>query len=387
MIKNFSILFLSALMLMGCSQKQSFKLTGSFNGEEHKYIYIDRVDVNKSERIDSARINKQGKFNIKIKSNEPDYYQLGFSSTGFINLLASPGEKINLVFKGANLYDDYQVSGSPGSRKVKMLDSTLVVTKKKLASLRVEYEKAAKAPDFENKEPILDKAFSDLIVSQRKYNIAFILENTNSLASIKALYQKINEDAYVLYDPRDLQFLKIVNDSLKVHYPNSRHVIALNEYFQNELNKFYLDQITQEAMSMPAIKLDPTLTDNNGKKIVLSSLKGKYVLLSFWSVFSQDCVAENLQFKELYSQYNKKGFEIYQINIDVDETAWKNAVKYDELPWISVREDSTSTITNSVLFNVQTLPANFLYDKNGEIIAKDIHGAALKLKLEQLLGK
>ena len=81
------------------------------------------------------------------------------------------------------------------------------------------------------------------------------------------------------------------------------------------------------------------LKNIDGKRIALSSLKGKYVLLTFWSFRSKECIAENLQLKEFYKLYNNKGFEIYQINLDENEADWKAAVKFDELPWISTRED------------------------------------------------
>jgi thiol-disulfide isomerase/thioredoxin len=124
----------------------------------------------------------------------------------------------------------------------------------------------------------------------------------------------------------------------------------------------------------------------NGKKVALSSLRGKYVLLTFWSIRSKECVAENIQLKEYYKLYNKKGFEIYQINLDGDEESWKAAVKFDELPWISTREDDPLNPKNARLFNVRNVPTNYLFDKQGEIIGSDLHGKPLKLKLEQLFN-
>ena len=386
MTKQFLILFASVLIVTGCSQTNSFNVNGTLKGKEDKYIYVYRVDVTSSEKIDSAKINKKGDFKFRIKSHETDYYQLGLSPTEFITLLASPGEKINVDFEGKDMFSNYNITGSVGSQQVKMLDSTLLKTKIKLDSITNEYNNLVNSPDFNSKRLQLDKAYSDLVVNQRKYNIAFILQNMNSLASIKAVYQKINDDSYVLYEPRDLQFLKIVSDSLSVHYPNSRHTIALNEYFRVELNKFNLNMITEKAMNETPITLNPTLKDINGRRVSLSSLKGKFVLLSFWSTQSQDCIDENLLLKQLYNSYSKKGFEIYQINIDSNETIWKEAVRFDELPWISVREDSTSAMANYQLYNVTSVPANYLYDKNGEIIGKDLNSSALNIRLQSLLG-
>ena len=105
------------------------------------------------------------------------------------------------------------------------------------------------------------------------------------------------------------------------------------------------------------------MKNTSGKRIALSSLKGKYVLLTFWSVRSKECITENLQLKDYYRMYNKKGFEIYQINLDESESDWKAAVKFDELPWISTREDDPRNPVNAILFNVRNLPANYLFDK------------------------
>jgi thioredoxin-related protein len=246
------------------------------------------------------------------------------------------------------------------------------------------YTNAASQKDFETRGPEIENQFMTILKAQRKKNIEFIINNIHSLASIKALYQKVNPETYVLYDPKDLQYLKIVNDTLSKYYPKSRHVQALSSDFSREMGEMYSKQLNEMAKDIPETKLDPNLMTADGRRIALSSLKGKYVLLAFWSVRSSVCLQENLQLKEYYRLYNKKGFEIYQINVDADEQAWRNAVKFDELPWISTREDDPSDPVNARLFNVKTLPANFLFDRQGNIIGTNLHGRALQIKLNQL---
>jgi peroxiredoxin len=154
--------------------------------------------------------------------------------------------------------------------------------------------------------------------------------------------------------------------------------------FEKEMNQFYARRLEQMTSTIPVTKLDPTLPDINGKKIALSSLKGRYVLLAFWSAEVNDCITENLQLKEYYRLFHRKGFEIYQINLDKDESTWKAAVKFDELPWISTREENPEDQKNARLFNVRTVPANYLIDPKGEIIASNLHGKSLQIKLYQL---
>jgi thiol-disulfide isomerase/thioredoxin len=304
-----------------------------------------------------------------------------------VTLLASPGEKISLSFGGNSLYNDYTVSGSKGSEQIRLLDYKLIKTKNSLDSLTVIYEKASKEPGFDTKKSLLEQEYLKILKEQRKFNIVFIIQNTRSLATIKAIYQRINENMYVLYDAHDLQYLKIASDSLKRYFPESRHTKALINDFGKELNQLYASQLNQLSQSLPETKLDPSLIDLNGKRITLSSLKGKYVLLAFWSSESRDCIVENIQLKEYYRLYHAKGFEIYQINLDKEESTWRTEVRFDDLPWINTREDNPSDPKFTKLFNVKALPANYLFDPKGVIIASDLHGNNLKIKLTQLFSK
>jgi peroxiredoxin len=386
MKRIFFLLTIILIVFPGCKKKDAFSVRGSIKGTTKKVIYLNRLDVSTPVLLDSAKISKNGSFSFRVKAKQPDFYQVGFTANDFITLLAIPGEKINLVFEGKSLVEKYSVSGSEGSEKIKTLDVDLIQTRRKLDSLSVLFTKVSGTADSEKRSAEIEEQFRNLVKEQRKKNISFIINNINSLASIKALYQKIDDNTYVLYDPKDLQYLKIVTDSLTKYYPNSKHVQALAGNFKNEMDQLYSRQMQAMAKNLPEAKLDPVLTNIQGKRIALSSLKGKYVLLTFWSTRSSESVRENLQLKDLYKQYNRKGFEIYQISIDQNEEEWKTAVKFDELPWISTREDDSTNMLNARLFNVRALPANFLFDKEGKIVATNLHGKALQLKLEQLFN-
>jgi thiol-disulfide isomerase/thioredoxin len=381
--------FLLALVLTfsSCKDKSTFTVKGVIKDTKEKNIFLNRLEVNTPIIIDSARIGKDGSFRFKAKASTADFYEVGFSPSNFITLLAEPGEKIELKFNSGNLYENYVINGSEGSRKLQTLDLSLADTKRKLDSISSLYTQASTQAGSDVRKLQLESEYSDLIKALRKKNIEFIINNLNSLASIKALYQRIDPQTYVLYDQKDLQYLKIVTDSLKRHYPKSKQVQALVHDFEKEMGQLYADQLGHIARTIPATKLDPDLMTIDGKRVALSSLKGKYVLLTFWSFQSKECVAENLELKEFYKQYNRKGFEVYQISLDPDEVNWKGAVRFDELPWISAREDDPNNPRNAILYNVKNLPANYLYDKDNNIIAANIHGRALQLKLEQLFNK
>jgi len=386
MIKRSLIFLLPVLIFAGCQNNKTFTVKGLIKEPGNKAIFLNRINVNTLQLIDSSKIDAKGRFSFRVKANEPDLYQLGYSGSDFVTIVAEPGEKIHLVFNRKSLSEDYSVTGSEGTEKVRMLDMRLNDTKRKLDSLRTEYKKVLAVPGSEEIKSKLENEFNNTLKDIRKKNIEFIITNTRSMASIKALYQRIDENTYVLYDPKDLQYLKIVSDSLSRYYPGSKNVKALTEDVKKELNQMNARQIENLANSSPEIKLDPDLKDINGKRIALSSLKGKVVLVTFWSVDSKECIAENLQFKSIYKSYNKKGFEIYQINLDENEEKWRAEVKFDELPWINAREDDLANPVNAILFNVKTLPSNFLFDRDGSIIGINLHGRSLQIKLNQLFN-
>lgn len=374
------------VILTGCSDRNSIRITGNIKTKSHNKIYISRIDVDTNSRIDSVRIKNNGNFSFRIKAGVPEFYQVAVSDSDFITLLAAPGEKIKLVFSSKKLYDNYEILGSEGSGKIKMLDEVLADTRRKLDSLRVAYNTASKNPGFDKIEQGINEEYLNVIKGQRKKNIEFVLGNLTSFASLKALYQKIDNNTDVFYDPRDLQFFKLVSDSLNFHYPNSKQAKALKKNLEKRMSQLYMDEIAQAAKNAPEIKLDPNLKDVNGKRIALSSLKGRTVLLTFWVSYSEESTSENLSFKEFYKSYKTKGFEIYQINLDENEDSWKKAVRFDELPWISVREDDPKNPVNARLYNVRSIPYNYLYDKNGSIIGVNLHGQSLQIKLNQIFG-
>lgn len=386
MLKKFPIILIIIISISGCAKRNKFRIDGEVHNALGRYMTLKRIDVDIPVLIDSVRIKRDGSFRFNVKSSGPDFYQLGYSNANFMTLLSEPGEKINVLFNSNNLYEDYKVTGSSGTDKIRILDSALSVTLTRIDSIKKVFRDSQEDPDFKEKEELINERFIKILNTQRRFTIGFILKNLRSFASIKALYQKIDESTYVLYDYRDLQFMKLVSDTLMHYYPRSKQVKALKADFEKELNQSMVDRLNQVTKDLPSSKLDPSLNDLNGKRITLSSLQGKYVLLAFWSADSRDCIAENLQLKDLYKKYNKKGFEIYQINLDTDEDLWKKAVRYDELPWISVREDDPSKPYNAIIYNVKTLPANYLYDPSGNIIANNLHGRSLQLKLIQLFG-
>lgn len=383
-IKRSAMLAVLVLLAASCNNSDSIIIKGRYPGQGHDYLYINRVNLENPVPVDSARISRRGNFRFRIEAEEPAFYTLGFDNNEFITVVAEPGDRISLDFNAGRMQNGYTVSGSTESEKVRQLDKKLGQTLLTLDSISEEYREVTESGD-EEKAAELEQLYLNSLKEQRMHNIGFILDNLNKLSAIKALYQSIDENTYVLYEPRDLQYIKLVSDSLSKYYPDIALTITLMENLESELNQMYVNRITREAEQSEPVSLDANLRNVNGQRIRLSEqIKDNYVLLSFWSAESKECISNNMYLKQMYRLYHNSGFEIYQVNLDRDESLWKNSVRFDELPWISVREDDPSNPMVAGLFNTNRVPSNYLFDMNGDIIGKDLFGKSLKIKLGQI---
>ena len=384
-MKKFILVVFVAATLAGCGDEDKVTIKGSFGEGKDGVVYLDQSDVDRSTVIDSAVI-KRNRFKFSTALTGPEFLQVRLNNNDFVGLLASPGEEIILDFGSSPLVMNYTVSGSSGSDLIRGLDQYLFATKVKLDSITKIYT-GLSDEELAIQGPGLEKAYVDAVEAQRKHNIEFILGNITSLASIKALYQRIDENTYVLYQPRDLQFLKIVSDSLSVKYPVSKHVRALKENVTSELNRMYIDRLTSMATEVSPARTDPVLPDPQGKMIRLSSLRGKYVLVTFWATTSEDCLAELPALKNIYSLYHSKGLEIYQVSLDADAARWRNVVRYEEIPWISVREEDPGNPAYAMAMNISRVPSNLLFDPEGNVINTNLFGRNLQIRMDQLFNK
>jgi thiol-disulfide isomerase/thioredoxin len=144
------------------------------------------------------------------------------------------------------------------------------------------------------------------------------------------------------------------------------------------LVSYVLGTSAQRKGTIPEVSLKDTA--NNIVK--LSSLKGKVVLIDFWASWCGPCRIANKQLVKLYNKYKDKGFEIYSISCDYTKPAWLNAIKVDKLTWTQVYDDG-GNVANT--WGIAYLPMTFLIDKEGKVVAYELHGNELERQLKKLL--
>jgi peroxiredoxin len=378
----FALGIVAGIMLVGCSKEEDhFSIRGKVSHAGGQTIYLEKLLVSSTEPVDSAKMDGEGKFEFKGETDIPGYYLLKLSDTKFITLLVDSTEQVYVEADAANFERDYRVEGSSGSVLVKKLTDHLNKTQRKLDSLQSLHNLYKGNPDY----PVLKKRWNEearkIKDKQAAFSSGFVMENPFSMASVLALYQKFDQQEYVI---KEMQPLRVVASALNSIYPESPHVKALYkntlQLLKSEKNAELQKLIQEQGKNSPEI----VLPDPEGDEVALSSLQGKVVLLQFWSALDRNSRILNGALAEAYRKYRNKGFEIYQVSVDDNRIEWLDAIDQDGLTWINVgdMDGSNQAVIN---YNVQKIPYNYLLNREGEVIAKDLKGTALDRALSEIL--
>lgn len=368
------------LVLGGCKKDKEFTIRGKITHAEDQTIVLEELHTSSLKKITETKINKKGEFEISAMTGIPTFYLLKLNDQSFITLLVDSAETVTVEADAANFDREYNVEGSPGSAHVKLLDSKLKETRHKLDSIRSLDNLYKGNPEYDSVRPRWAEEYDNIVKEQIEFSTQFVRDNPFSMASVLALYQKLDNNFIV----RDLQVMKTAASALNSIYPKSEQVQALyNNALQIVRDKQSADMkkfIQEQGENSPEI----TLPDPDGTEVALSSLRGKVVLVQFWAAVDRASRIQNPVLVEAYNKYKRKGFEIYQVSVDVNRAEWVDAIDKDKLRWINVGDMEGSKLAAAV-YNVQSVPFNYLLNEEGEIVAKNLRGPALDKALAQLL--
>lgn len=363
-----------AVGVVGCRSNDA-SVSGRFVGLNSKMVYLEHISAAGQSVVDSVALNNDGSYNLIIKdvASTPSLYNVLYSNDR-IPLFVSRGDKIELNAMGSALAN-YTVSGSRESELLRKFNKEYIEGQLELNNIVQGYHKAE---EFEREQ--LAAKYNSLYRNIKRRQISFIIENKATLAAVYALYQRLPGEKYLSGVDSDLIYYRTVADAVSSSYPTSPYMLTLsNDIARMEARISLMNSI--ESRSYPELKGK----DMYGNEVALSSLEGNVILVDFWSAEVGNSNAFNAELREIYEEYESQGFRVYQVSADTSKAAWITAVQEQKLPWISVCDFYGESSPMLRAYNVRKLPSNFLIDRNGNIVAKDLYSSALKKRLSDML--
>ena len=359
MKKSFLAIIL-AMFLFSCSTPENqFEIIGNLPEASDNWVVLAKAVDNDLKTIDSVMV-KGGKFYFKGIIDFPEMYYLYFKADDkYLGFFIEPG-KMNI----SGTFDEPIYDGLPIQALYDKLMHDLKSWEGQFEILSAQYREASAKGDLDMQKAIEEKA--ELIETERNEHIMkFIEENSNSVIAPFLLYNNIHS-----FDIEKVEAITNVIDS-SVH--KSVYYTLLND----ELEKLLKVSIGRMA---------PLFSQNDpaGHPVALESFRGKYLLIDFWASWCQPCRLENPNLVANYAKYRARGFEIFGVSLDRDRAAWLKGIADDNLTWPQVSDLQFWNNEASRLYGVNSIPANFLLDPDGIIIAKGLRGKQLEDKLAEI---
>lgn len=378
----------SLLFVFACSNGEKnetagpcFTINGTISNAQGKTIYIANEAIAGTIILDSAKIDNDGKFSFSQPKPESfEFYVIGFHN-GTPAVIAIDSTETVTLTADANDFAGYTIENSPESEKIKELYTLTKALEKQIGGMK---------PDasFLSKKAALIKEFKENIAKQ------YIIPAPYKASAYIALWLTIKGETIFrpLNDRTDSKCFAAVATGMKMQYPGAqrtKHLCNIAEegmkatrpITQQEIE--HLESLANEANTSNLFEI--TLPNRDGDSIRLSSFKGKVVLLDFTLFEYQKMKMRNIDLRELYDRYNKKGLEIYQVSLDNREHYWQQETL--GLPWTCVRDGRGNASPYLAQFNVQSLPTFYLINRNGEIVLRDTQTEDIIKEVEELLKK
>jgi|TARA_Y100000994_G_scaffold177274_1_gene146348 peroxiredoxin len=372
--KNFQLFIL--LLLFACTNNSKHFIINAETDRVGDAILSKIASSNNI--IDTVSI-KNGQFSFKKSIKEEELFRLQFHDGSSFQIATTPGEKIKVNFKEQNL----SISGSTGTEKLMELDEKLIELVIFRDSITKKLQSLSRDDDYENIMLEHRELFFNRLNEHKEYLKKFIDENKDSKVSLAALFQTYGKSNSVLTVDEDLEDFEKVLKNLKAKFPQSKDI----ELLENQILKFKPLANGQPAPIFSLPNLD-------GETISLSDYKGKIILVDFWASWCKPCRIENPKLVKLYNKYSDLDFEIISISLDGTprqknpEEDWKKAIETDNLTqWEHLSELTGWQTYVREMYNLNSIPYTVLIDREGKIIAKNLRGADLEIKIKNLLTK
>ena len=373
---KFVALAAAAVVLAACGQKAV--INGTLADAPSSEIIVKLLDVNKFKVLDTVDVNSSGKFTYKadVKEGDPEFIYLFHGDRKIASLILEAGDKVSVM---TDTLGRSTIEGSDESVKLAQVE-------KDYAAMRGVFDSYAKQIEAASTDAMvsdLSRQMGKSYVEYYRGRVKYIMENSNSLTIVPVFYQVLGENLLLFNQNTDAILFLNAADSLETVYPDSRYVKALRTEAERRFG--YLELIERLKNAEEIGYYDIELPDINAENRKLSDLDSKVVLVYFWSASQAQQNLFNVEvLKPLYKDYHAKGFDIYQVSLDVDKALWATTVRGQELPWTNVCDARGNASPYLSLYNIPAIPTAFIIADGTLVDGEIVDEASLRALIDKL---
>lgn len=372
MIRKLLIIAL-ALITVSCEKEnEGFVINGKidsfYSGREIKLV---KMDVDKTETIDSTIITN-GKLELRGVVESPDLYYIFIDNYAGALPVIVENETITIEFNT----DTISNSITTGSKE------------NDIFNIFQDFAKPLRAQNA-----IIGKQFRE---AQAQNDMATMQEMKKKYDSLVKLNNDFCIETIAKYNDAATSAI-MLEDFLKAKVVTVKQAEDIYNNFSDKVKETRsaqeIDRIIQVLGATEIGSKAPEFSGPSpeGETIVLKDILGKVTIIDFWAAWCGPCRKENPNVVNVYNKYHDKGLEIIGVSLDGNnrqndpKTAWLEAIEKDNLTWYQVSNLQYFNDPIAKLYNINSIPATFILDAEGNIVAKNLRGPALESKIAELL--
>ncbi|MDF0717387.1 TlpA disulfide reductase family protein [Muricauda sp. 334s03] len=372
-MKRLFALSLGVLFLTSCnSDPKGYTLSGTITGESENgtQIFLKTTDsINQLVDIDTTTV-ENGLFSFSGDQAGPKMHYI------FVDKVRG---NVPVIVENATIEIEFQ-KDSIGFAKVKGTEQNdlfmdFLTESRKLSdrarTMQNDMRTAAQQRDTATVAALREE-FIEFQEDAKNFNIDFAKNNPNAFVSVLVVANFLATKALPVEEISELY--DGLSPDMKATEPGKK----IGEQLEN-----------LKSTEIGAVAPDFSAPTPTGDVLALNDVtsKAKLTLVDFWAAWCRPCRAENPNIVSVYKKYHEKGFDVLGVSLDNKAEHWTNAIESDGLEWNHISNLQRFQDPIARLYNINAIPAAFLLDENGVIVARDLRGPALEQKVAEILGK
>ena len=342
-------------------------------------VRLAQIDETGQQVMKDSAVVADGKFNLKGAVEEPGIYFLSIDGSPGNVIFMLENSEINIEFD-EKIPMHSTVSGSESNKSYEAFQKGMEEFKEEGEAIMAEFRELGNAPAPEKRDSI-KRVMDDLRVRQIAYPLSFVQNNPESHFSLNLMQLESSRRNF------DIVNYKKAFESFPASLKESKRGVIVKQ----KLDELY--EAYQKIAHLEIGKIAPNFESQtpDGTVVSLEELKGKATIIDFWAAWCGPCRRENPNVVRIYEKYHDKGLEIVGVSLDGapnqkdPKNAWLAAIEKDGLEWHHVSSLKYFKDDVAQLYNVSSIPATLILDADGRIIAKNLRGYALEVKIGELL--